>query len=427
MSDDDAIPSRAALFRRLESANRIAGPWVVLQFVLCIAAAWFIDWRRLAESPLLSLFAVTVIVGPYFLTVLRQYALQKKEIGDLKESTRFGEFDKYRLRTLVDDVLQRLDLPPPGPPVYVTADKTLNAGAVHLGLGGFFRSLNGVYLNRQLLHRLTPAELQDIVGHELGHFYRYYLINQRFQSVTILLGSLVGLLVAQTIGLDGYFGVLALSACGSVTWYVSAILYAAHATDVEYLCDDFGAQVHGVVTSINGLLKLGADGEMQSAVHQQELLRRRHSNLHARDIIEAIEAATPYGHTSREELERAVAESLQRTSDRRRRLSVGKFLEFAWAGDESDELEAEMKKLRALQELPRLDWESLLDGSGRIAFNESRIAALVERIEQNPELVLFRLPEEVNPASHVHPPTRNRILYLWKNRREIESSSKSVR
>ena len=102
---------------------------------------------------------------------------------------------------------------------------------------------------------------------------------------------------------------------------------------IEYLCDDLGAQVHGVHVSINGLLKLGADSEMQAAIQQQELLSRRHGNLNARDVIEAIEAAIPYGHTSKETLERAVEESLKRRSQSRRNLSLKGFLEYAWQGD----------------------------------------------------------------------------------------------
>lgn len=37
---------------------------------------------------------------------------------------------------------------------------------------------------------------------------------------------------------------------------------------IEYLCDDFGAQMHGIHVFINGLLKLGADSEIQAAIQQ---------------------------------------------------------------------------------------------------------------------------------------------------------------
>ena len=61
----------------------------------------------------------------------------------------------------------------------------------------------------------------------------------------------------------------ALSVCGSCFWYVSGWLYARNAMSIEYLCDDYGAQVHGVIVSITGLLKIGVDSEMQLAIQQQ--------------------------------------------------------------------------------------------------------------------------------------------------------------
>ncbi len=419
MRHTDTIPVRDELIERVQRANRLAVPWILIQFGLAIAISTQIDWVKLIDEPLLSVVAALVIVGPQMMGILEQYALNKKEISDLKEHTQFGEFDKYRLRSLVDDTLNRLDLPRPGPPVYVTADKTLNASSVHLGLGGFFRSLNGVYLNRQILHRLTPAEVQAIIGHELGHFSQYYLLSQRFRGLTLVVGTLSGILVTQWLGMSSYLSFIALSACGSVYWVVSGWLIARNAMSIEYLCDDFGAQVLGIVPSINGLLKLGATGEIELAIHQQELSSPRFSNLNASDVCAAIEAATPFGHTSREELEAAVQESLKRHSQKRRRLSLTGFLEYAWQGDDETEVEEQIEKNRYLQLVPRLNWESLLNRDGRIELDEKRIEQLVDLIEENPDQVLFRLPDEAGETDGVHPPIRSRILYLWKNRHEI--------
>src|SRR5690606_3345843 len=61
--------------------------------------------RRLASSrvrPVISVVVVLAVVGPFTLGVLRHLAAARKEIGDLKETTRYGEFDKHSLRALVD-------------------------------------------------------------------------------------------------------------------------------------------------------------------------------------------------------------------------------------------------------------------------------------------------------------------------------------
>jgi Zn-dependent protease with chaperone function len=418
----DTIPFRSDLIQHVQRANRVAAPWVLIQFVLAIALALQIHWTRLFDDPLFAVVAVLFIVGPYVMGVLKRYALNKREIGELKDHTHFGEFDKFRLRSLVDDTLDRLGLPRPGPPVYITADKSLNAGALHLGVGGFFRSLNGVYLNRQLLHRLTPAEVQDIVGHELGHFYRYYLLSERFHIITLLLGALSGVLVTQWIGLSSIFSMIALSACGSVFWIVSSWLSSRNAMAIEYLCDDFGAQVHGVVVSINGLLKVGADSEMQLAIQQQELSLRRHDNLTAQDVIAAIEDAIPYGHTSRETLERAVQDSLKRRSRDRRSLSVSGFLKYAWQGNDESEIDGMIEQLKQLRTIPRLNWEFLLDRPGEIDLDDHRVEELIALIEAHPDEVLFRSLDETSVSDGVHPPIRARILYLWQNRTDIEAT-----
>lgn len=216
MRNSDVIPERFVLIEQIRRANQFAVPWVVIQLILLIVITLQIDWTRITNEPLFAVVALLVILGPHFMSVLRHYALNKREIGRLKELTRFGEFDKYRLRTLVDETLDRLYLDRPGPPVYITADKSLNAGSLHLGLGGFFRSLNGVYLNRQILHRLTAQQVQSIIGHELGHFYRYYLLSQRVHGLTLALGAFSGLLVTQWVGMSSFISMIALSACGSV-------------------------------------------------------------------------------------------------------------------------------------------------------------------------------------------------------------------
>jgi hypothetical protein len=182
-----------------------------------------------------------------------------------------------------------------------------------------------------------------------------------------------------------------------------------------------------VRVSINGLLKCGADREMQMAIQQQELLQRRHPNLSARDVIEAIEEAVPYGHTSRAELERAVEESLKKKSRQLSGPTLKGFWEYVWNDEEAidESIEEEIKKYQLAQALPRLEWERLLDYSRRRELDERQIEQLVVMLADTPELMLFRLPEEVVEVDGIHPSFRARILYLWHNRHEIQTANSS--
>ena len=420
------VPARSTLLHQLDAANRFAWLTVPAQLLATGALSWLVDWRQVTVNPFLPTIAIAFMVGPLVLGILQSWAQKKKKIGDLREETRFGQYDKYQLQMLFKETLQHLDLPDEGLPVYITADKFLNAGALHLGFGGFFKSLNGVYLNRQVLHKLEPEEVQDIMGHELGHYYKYYLLGDRFRIVTTALGAMVGIYVSQLVGMSNFISMIALSICASVFWSVSGFQRGRYGQTIEYLCDDLGAQVHGVEPSINGLLKLGADAELQFVVMQHAMQTGDYDNLSLADISLAVQTAIPYGHISREEMELAVEQSLKSRAKQNQGLSLTGFVKHLWSADLDEEakedFQKELQKIAQIQSVPRLPWESLLRDPSQIHLNEPNIEQLIDMIESQPSHLLFHVPEEAGSTDGIHPPLKARILYLWNNRHEIETA-----
>lgn len=422
MASPISVPRRSDLLDQMSRANRFA--WVLLFFEIVVLAmvAAFIDWKWVEKEPVLTTVAICFAVGSFATSILRSIITKKVRIQDLKETTKFGQFDKYRLEFLYRDTLAKLGLPDDGLSVYVIGGRSVNAMAMHWGLGRLFKSLNGIYLNRQSLHKLEPVEIQDLMGHELGHYYKHYLVIDRFRIVTLALGVLIGLLAVQQVGL-GMYGYFILATIQSLFWWLSALPHSLNSQAIEYLCDDYGAQVGGVIASIHGLLKLGMDAEVQCAVMQQAILSKVAGNLNPSELIDAIEASIPYGHASRAEIEDKVNREL-RARVAGQTMSLTGFLHYIWNSESEEnaavEMAKEAKKIRKLQSEPRLNWEALLPHSDRVEFDFNSLRDLVALIESRPEEHLFRIPE--NPGDS-HPPLRLRILYLWNNRSEIPTPS----
>lgn len=412
------VPVRKELIRQVDAANRTAWILVSLQSVLWLILIWKINWQRVINHPILPVIACAMMIGPTVLGALTLWANNKKRVDQLKEQTRFGRFDKHILRSLFQDTLRRLNLPDDQIPLYVTASKSLNAGAVRLGLGIFFRSLNVVYPNRQVLHKLEPEEVQDIMGHELGHYYRYHLVSDRFRIVTLTLGTLVGIYIVQIADISDAFGPIIIAMIASGFWRLSGFQRSRLAQSIEYLCDDMGAQVHGTVVSINGLLKLGADAEMLYAIQRQLLLTRKRSGTGdlAADLA-AIEKAIPYGHTSPDELKEVAERTLKQRVQTNRSVSLSGYFRYLWQSDEADDAHSELSaQAKMIRLMPRLPWEQLLADPQRIELTPDAIAKLVEIMEAHPDHVLFHLPDVFGTENDSHPPLRSRILFLWKNR-----------
>ena len=418
------FPRRSDLILQMNKANRFAWLLLSVEVVVIGIVGAMVDWQWVIREPMLTTIAIGAMVCPFATSIAMHMATKRTRICDLKDSTRFGQYDKIRLQSLFRDTLATLRLPDENLPVFIVASTSINAAAMHVGFGSLLKSLNGIYLNRQTLHKLEPTEVQDIMGHELGHYYKYYLVLDRFRMVTVSMGSLLGILAIQRIGLDGYLGYLLLTGVAAVAWKLSSLPYARNATAIEFLCDDFGAQVGGVIPSIQGLLKMGLASEVECAVIQQAILSKVAGNFNPSELIDAITASIPYGHATRQEIADKVDREI-RNRAANNAMSIGGLLRYMWNSDNdsdaAEELQENARKLKKLQSESRLNWEELLPNPNQIQFTEERIRQLLSMIESRPNELLFRLAES---PDDVHPPLRTRILYLWHNRSEIEAQSR---
>lgn len=301
--------------------------------------------------------------------------------------------------------------PPPG---YVTNDKSLNASA--LRLGGLLGGLNGIYLNRQVLYRLSGPEVQSIIGHELGHYFRFRLTGDRFQILTLAIGALVGIFVIQLVQLQGFFGFVVLSVTSSVFWMINNSAMMRFGKTIEFLCDDFGAQLNGIESSISALLKIYADTESKQLL-QLEFLARCVENplLSPNEVLSAIQKATPYGDAADTELYESIRRELKNRVRKNQATSVAGFLDYI-RDNETDEVDhkAELEQqAKMVNQIERLDWESILTDRNQIELNTDQVDQLAQMILASPEKSLFQIPEIGGDG--IHPPIAARILYLWKN------------
>ena len=418
------VPDREELLLKIEQANLWTMPIVGLQAAVIAGVAIAIDWTKLGQSPFTCAAAIATAVGPFVLQILQVLAQNKKEISKLRKTTWFGDFDKELLRELFDDALEKLGLPKDGLPVYVTADRSMNAFAAHAGLGVFSLRFNGIYLNRQLLHRFTAAEVQDTMGHELGHYYAHFLTRTRYQILSCILAALLAIMVVQWLGVDSILGYLALISCSGAAFFFTGRIRSDQMQAIEFLCDDFGAHLNGAAVGINALMKLGASAEAETTVFYETILANQFSDLGPTEILKTLKQTIPYGHISEEELSRNVADQLRKKKAQSSVSLIG-FLKYAWqTGDEEDVedlLLQQAKAWRRVQTTPRLPWESLLEDPTNINFHGESLRKLIDMMEANPAVPLFH-EIAAEDTSRTHPPTKMRILYLWYNREKIANS-----
>jgi len=405
------------------SQNRKAKLWVSAEIAGIAVILALVPWNWLqSEISTLCLIAAYGF-GTLFLSLGQLVFLRKHEISAEGHAT-LGQYNEQDLRHMIEGIRSQLGLGTTNLRVFATRDKDLNAMAVKIGASRLLPWLNGVYINRSLLHLLKPDELRAIIGHEFGHLTDFRSHSRDFLLIHALFALIVGVTVfyfgSLRFGLGEFFPVLL--ALGALTGIFSLSNSQGSGQVEEYLCDEYGARVGGVPPAVSALFKIGAASEIQLMLQARALeVAKAGGKLDPRQALEVYEEVLPFGNPDLE----AVSAELDRTIHEKQRsagaLSIKGFLSYI-SDDEFDEdaTEAATRHMKALIRAPRIDSRDLREQSKDRTLTAGEIEVLVDRLIENPSHLLFASACEQDEAS-THPAMWRRILYLWRNREIIES------
>lgn len=413
MSPTLQVMDRAAVLAALEAVNRWRPAALVGSAVATLLALLSVDPGGLAARPLVALLAVGVVLSGTGLDVLRAVFRNQRWLEDLPADRRLGRFDRAGLLALSERVHRALGVPDRRP-VAITGDKDLNASVMMLGLGGFFPKLNAVYVHRPMLHVLDEAELATVLGHELGHYYRYKVNFVRDTLAHDALLLAVGLALVSRLDWGGAELFAVVFAQRGWFWVLGR-LQGRFQHAIEYLCDEAGAEAGGWLPAVNAELKLGLEAETTLRL-QQELLHEG-GDVPAARLLALYEEALPFGREDPEDLRRRLRARLHQERQQRKGLSLRGYLDYL-SGEDLDTRKELVRQL--VPPVQTLDWDrEALRRQGSLT--EAQVETLIAQMRASPGRPLFQLPVEVGLEAATHPSHTRRVLYLWAYRGQIEA------
>lgn len=417
----DSLETLERRFREVEGASRLI-------LVVEAAAALFFLVRVLVtgvrvetiEVWLLGIAALVFLFGGFLPLVF----MKRKRLDELRPDVRFGIHTRDSLVALAGRVFTRSGLERDAAPVYLIREKELNAQASRAEFLPGLRFRNEVYLNRSIVHLLDEAELESVVGHELGHVFPYAPVLSRFYLLHAFFAVVATLWLANLLAPWGLFWISPFASVWGLS-YLIAYPWRRMKVGIELLCDAHGARVAGVLGAMSTEVKMQAENEARSELLALTLESRlKHGGeVPLQRLVETYEEALPFGRSdpaaTRAELERQFEKQRKEEGGP----SLAGFLAFIGFGGGLDEgtvddasVEQSLRLLRALREVPvvEIDREKYLSGSGHWTLEAAR--ELVETIEAQPDRLLFRVADELPGAESTHPNASRRVLFLWRNR-----------
>jgi Zn-dependent protease with chaperone function len=389
---------------------------IVVEFAAIFAIAFVVlDWSLVFAAPTNSLLILGIVALPTFISFGRIIAQNKLSVSDASPDRRVGAYSLADIRALTRDAERQLGVNPGSTRVFVTREKDLNASAIRLGLGRVFPSLNAIYLNRPALHVLNREELTSVIAHEIAHNERHYLVWDRYLATHLIFQLLASLFLRQLAVQSESLELLGPLVVGGVYEFLSTRYHRRFSQTLEYLCDDAGAVVVGVDAAIRGEIKIARRSEAHSKVLLHALRRKLDDGVgvSVKEALEELEEVMPFEHIDHDAVRRDLDMRFSAIERDRGVFSLKGFLVFigvleSW--DARNELREELRALEAIHQMPTIEWKPEFQDTQK----------LVDTILSAPSTPLFHCRGDILSDESTHPSPRQRILYLWMSRAEIE-------
>lgn len=401
------VPKKSELLLEYKTAQKVGKRLLGIETFFALLFFIFVDHSKILSSFSEALILVGLSIAPTLLSLGHYFAKKKKKIQDLKSTIKYGHLSKTDLLEVCAEACSKMGIPQGDVSFYVTSEKQVNASALTLGLGSVFKNLQVVMLNRATLHALKKDELMSVVAHELAHIYRYPLFYQQALTLRLVNACLLNLSIFTILPNVFIVAIVVGSYQALVNRWLGRFSIA-----IEFLCDDCGAEVAGILPALRSEFKVSKHSEILSDAYYQLLKAKREGKiLNTKDLTSLLEASLSYDCVSKEELSSQIETNLNK---HQAKMSTSFFQHFksqimSDTLDTEDNLEDEFIKLEQsrktkILELPSHEDELSLDWFSKV----------VAAIKENPDVPIFRTPNDINDNNSSHPGPRRRLVYLWE-------------
>lgn len=401
------IPNKKDLLSRYQASQKSGKALVLFETLVALLLLTNLDRAVLLARLDEVLILLSVAVLPTILSLAYYFAKKKKKVKDIKPTTRYGHLSKTEILEVCEIACNRMNINPKEVNFYITSDKQVNASALTLGLGFLLKSLNIVMLNRSTLHALKKEELLSVVAHELAHIYRYPVFFQQALLLRLFNTSVIGLFI-YTIFPQMILVVIAMGAYQALL----SRFFGGDSITIEFLCDDAGAEVAGVLPALRAEFLIAKHSEvLGDAFYFLLKAKRDGQNLSGKDLNALLESSLTYDCVSSEELNAQVQLNLKQHQEKQASSFFQHFKGqvFSDSLDAEDDLEDEYLKLAKIRKISVLELPSH-EGELDISWFKE----FVSRVKASPDVPAFRSSNDMSDDDSTHPGPRRRMLYLWE-------------
>ncbi len=345
----------------------------------------------------------------FFRRLIKLSDVKTKYIGKYKKVTVLKLFD-----TVIEENFDRGD---EIPSIFIVEEVGSAAFVINSMLFNFIKQLNSITISKHLFEYLSIDEIKSIIAHEIGHFKKYLPIYNRVPYILFLIVVLLSYM--STVYLvdlvdQSVFIVYVICFC-AIRYFINCVFNRVK-KDVEYLSDLYSADKYGKLNAVNALIKIYQMDNMdimmniEVSKHVMQTDSLKIEDIYA--ITKKIRKKVGKRIYDENIIKNKIEECLENIKiGEKRKMSNRKIRK------RNKELEEYVKNIEKMLKNKTLEWDEIDNHKkdGRIDLIEYK--GLIRIIKENPELQLFRGPNDnvKNMKYEDHPTLRERIIYIDQN------------
>ena len=365
----------------------------------------------------ISVFFPILLVVLFLSRYLFFFAGNSELLKDVK-SNKIGRYKKNKIIKLWDKIIkENFEDNEEIPSIYLIEGVGNNAFVINSLLLNFIKGFNSIKISKELFDYLSIDELKAIIAHEIGHFKKYISIADRVPFIPFSFSILV-----TYISIAFLFPVFSIEAL--VVYFVCLIIiniiitypFKIFRKDVEFLSDLYAANKYGKLNTINALIKIYQMDNIDILVNLEIVkFMMQSKHMKVKDFQRIKRKIDRRLHKKRYD-EKLIKDQVVKylkgmKFSNKQKLSKDEIKQ------RNRVLEVYIKSISKLLTSKIIDWDDIDNHIKDARIDSVEYKGFIETLKNNPELQLFRTPDDnIKKMKFAkHPALRERILFIAQN------------